>query len=289
MKPALDSKYEIAKPNYCCTVCEVETACGSPYYSAIFSHAGEFARRDFCEPCWDQHVSGAPSESTPEPEGDAVGESEAVDVSEAGAGDLSSVATADEPAGDDAADQVIVDAPPYAFWRTRRSQLATDQPRRVRFDVDLALQFFRGVADHAANEESAVDSSGDETTASGAGVGDTGAEVSADDAVNASGVASDLDTSEASVSNSQEGEPSDSGLAAGTEERDQLGFVVALLLIRKKVLTLDSTAARDGQEYLKVTERKEPRTSSWIRNPELTPPELERVKVRLSDLLHMQV
>ena len=282
MKPAVDSKYEIAKPNYCCTMCEVEVACESPYYSAIFFHAGEFARRDFCEGCWEQHVSAGTSGPQAQPD-HAAGDASSAG-SEGGSDEDPSSVGATEDAGvddvviDEGRDQVVAAVPPYAFWRTRRPQLPTDQPKRVRFDVELALQFFRSVAGDTVNDEAAADPAAEDTPATGASGGD----VLVDDVVATSDVASDLDTSDLSALSAEE-EPT------GLEERDQLGFVVALLLIRKKVLTLDSTAARDGQEYLKVTERKEPRTSSWIRNPELTPSELERVKVRLSDLLHMQI
>ena len=180
---------------------------------------------------------------------------------------------------------------PYAFWRTRRPPLPTDQPRKVRFDVELALQFFRSVAGGA--EESAA--AGQQEDVSAESLSDDGSvEVSASSGQD--GETSDVDESgdvavvQASATDSEQAEATAAApTAPGSVERDQIGFVVALLLIRKKVLTLNSTAARDGEEYLKVTERKEPERSAWIRNPQLNAAELERVKVRLGDLLHMQV
>jgi hypothetical protein len=77
--------------------------------------------------------------------------------------------------------------------------------------------------------------------------------------------------------------------SAESSETQELGFVLALLLIRKKVLTLQSTAEKDGSEWLKIGERGAPKSSFWIRNPELKPSQLDRLKVRIGELLQMHV
>jgi hypothetical protein len=71
--------------------------------------------------------------------------------------------------------------------------------------------------------------------------------------------------------------------------REELRFVLALLLIRKKALSLLGSGQRDGCEWLQVAEKGAPGRAYWIRNPGLSGPQLERIKVEVGDLLAMHV
>ena len=71
------------------------------------------------------------------------------------------------------------------------------------------------------------------------------------------------------------------------QKRD-LGFVLALLLVRKKFLHFESAVQRDGGEWLKLSERGDPSRIYWVENPELTDEELERVRDDIGELLQMQ-
>ncbi len=73
------------------------------------------------------------------------------------------------------------------------------------------------------------------------------------------------------------------------EERDELRFVLALLLVRKKALVFGSSYQMDGGECLKLTEKEDPSRVHWVRNPELSDAQLERVKVKIGELLQMQL
>lgn len=72
-------------------------------------------------------------------------------------------------------------------------------------------------------------------------------------------------------------------------EREELRFVLSLLLLRNKVLNFESSKSRDGVEWLKLSEKKDTRRFHWVRNPELADSQLERVKDRIGDLLQMQL
>ncbi|MGZ7186022.1 hypothetical protein ACXWN6_09465, partial [Streptococcus pyogenes] len=81
--------------------------------------------------------------------------------------------------------------------------------------------------------------------------------------------------------------PSDGAAPRG--ERDQLRFVLALLLLRKKILSFLSSGTRDGAEWLKLAEKKDPSRCHWVRNPALADAQLEKIKDRLGELLQMQL
>lgn len=85
-----------------------------------------------------------------------------------------------------------------------------------------------------------------------------------------------------------EGDPA-APQAVPESERDELRFVLALLLLRKKALSFVSSRNRDGQEWLKLSEKKDPRRAHWVRNPELADSHLEKVRDRIGELLQMQV
>jgi hypothetical protein len=72
-------------------------------------------------------------------------------------------------------------------------------------------------------------------------------------------------------------------------EREELRFVISLLLLRNKVLNFESSKSQDGVEWLKLSEKKDTRRFHWVRNPELADSQLERVKDRIGDLLQMQL
>jgi hypothetical protein len=82
-------------------------------------------------------------------------------------------------------------------------------------------------------------------------------------------------------------EPSGEGPTA--EERDQIRFVLSLLLIRKKVLLFGSSYQENGGEVLKLTEKADATHVHWVKNPELNDAQLERVKDRIGELLQMQL
>jgi len=117
----------------------------------------------------------------------------------------------------------------FAFWRTRRPALPTDQPKRLRFDTVLVFEFFRRL--------------GEESSAEG----------------------------------------------PTPEEKDQLRFVLALLLVRKKVFLFGSSYQQNGGEVLKLSEKADPTRVHWVKNPELSDAQLERVKDRIGELLQMQL
>ena len=117
----------------------------------------------------------------------------------------------------------------FASWRARRPPLASDQPRRLRFDTDVVLEFFRRLGEEAA------------------------------------------------------------GAGPAPEDREEVQFVLALLLIRKKVLNFISSLNRDGREVLKLSEKKEPGRVHWVPNPNLNDSQLEKMKDRIGELLQMQI
>lgn len=72
-------------------------------------------------------------------------------------------------------------------------------------------------------------------------------------------------------------------------EREELRFVLSLLLVRKKVLLFSSSYQEAGVETLKLTEKEDVSRVHWVKNPELTDAQLERVKDRIGELLQMQL
>jgi hypothetical protein len=80
-----------------------------------------------------------------------------------------------------------------------------------------------------------------------------------------------------------------SGEGPSIEERDQLRFVLSLLLVRKKILNFGSSYQENGAEVLKMAEKADPARIHWVKNPELSDSQLERVKDRIGELLQMQI
>src|SRR5690606_25229406 len=151
-----------------------------------------------------------------------------------------------------------------------------DGRRRMRFDADVALEIFRKL--DPASEES-----------------DTAEPVAAqtDVAEPASSEPSDLEASsetelaareEPIVSASPSASPS---RALYPRQKRDLRFLLALLLLRKKRLVLETTQVESGREWLVFREREG--VSYRVKNPELSDEELDRVRDGLSDLLEIEL
>ncbi|MBN1443911.1 MAG: hypothetical protein JXA90_14470 [Planctomycetes bacterium] len=145
----------------------------------------------------------------------------------------------------------------YAFWRTRRPEAAAEAAPRVRFDADVVLGFFRRL-----------------------GGEDAGAQPPDDAAV--------VEDGEASADGGDR-EAAERARKLFPIQRRNLRFVLALLLIRKKRLLLESSASENGREWLRLSERESPARVHWVENPELTDQELERVRDDIGELLQMAV
>jgi hypothetical protein len=172
----------------------------------------------------------------------------------------------------------------FAFWRARRPAAPAERPRRARFDPALAFEFFRRIGEDLQAPPAAP-----AAPAAEAVVGPPG------DAVQV-----------------------ESASGPGREEKEEIRFVLALLLVRKKFLAFLSSRDEDGVEWLKLEARapapprpegvegegeaaaaaRDPAAGSappavdrihWVKNPNLADSQLERVKNRVCDLLHIQV
>lgn len=127
-------------------------------------------------------------------------------------------------------------SPAYASWKSRRPRPEAP-PRRVRFDPDLLLEFFRRLG---------------ETPPAAAG-----------------------------------GSPAPP--EALEAQKARLRLVVALLLVRRKVLVFESAVSREGREWLKLSEKADPARVHQVENPPLTEVQVEEVKTGLGDLLQMDL
>jgi hypothetical protein len=164
----------------------------------------------------------------------------------------------------------------FAFWRSRRPPLPSDKPRKVRFDSALIHQFFLRLGAGLPRPSGIPVVSATPGAAEGAG-GDAPAPLP----------------------------------AAEAKEREDLRFVLALLLIRKKVLDFASSREDGGVEWLKLETRipkarrggpaeagegeapeeappAEPAVH-WVKSPQLTDAELERVKLKIGELLQVEL
>jgi hypothetical protein len=158
----------------------------------------------------------------------------------------------------------------FAFWRTRRPPLPAEGPRKVRFDAAVIHQFFIRLGEGLPGPSGASP-----PTAAPAG------------------------------------EPALA--AAEAKEREDLRFVLALLLIRKKILEFSSSREEEGVEWLRL-ETRVPKTRRagpaeagedavppaddaappapavhWVKSPRLTDAELERVKLKIGELLQLEL
>jgi hypothetical protein len=216
-----EPKYEIEVSGFRCHACQAEIPCEAHYFSAVFYEEEAFRRRDYCVSCWRASGPASGSAKAPPP-AQGAGSSEALVPGKAAA----------------AAEDGV-----FAFWRARRPPLPSDEPKRVRFDPELLLQFFRRVGGEAGLKENAAEKDQDQTK---------------DNKDN-------------------------------QDNQDEVKFVLALLLIRKKLLTFVSSGNRDGVEWLKLSEKKDPGQVHWVRNPDLNDSRIEKVKDTLGSLLQMRL
>ena len=138
----------------------------------------------------------------------------------------------------------------FAFWRSKRPPLPSLQPRRVHFEPQVVFEFFRRLSAEEAAASAGATAPAEAMAPMAAGVPETA--------------------------------------LPGKGEAEELRFVLALLLLRKKVLSFLSSVGRDGSEWLKLSEKESGR-QHLVRNPELNDKQLERVKNRLGELLQMKI
>jgi hypothetical protein len=154
----------------------------------------------------------------------------------------------------------------YAFWRTRRPAPLAPQ-RRIRFDQDLVLEFFRRL---------------------GASLGPEGAPAASASA-SASDGAGDGAGAETPPPSGGPTVPAPPAAGASREAMIRLRLVLSLLLIRRKVLVFGSSGLQDGREWLQLAEKAEPGRTYLVENPPLSDAQLEAVKVSLGELLQMDL
>jgi len=142
----------------------------------------------------------------------------------------------------------------YAYWRSRRPAPQA-APGRLQFDPVLIFEFFKRLGEDGSDGRA------------GRG-GEDGAD--GEDKVPA--------TAPATVPANR---------ARG--EKIRLRLVLALLLIRRKYLIFESAAMRNGQEWLKLSEKADPERIYYVENPPLSDAQLDAVKVSLGELLHMEI
>ena len=222
-----DPKYQIESSDFRCHACGGEIPCEARYYSAVSYEQETFRRRDYCVPCWKANGPRQPPQA-PDPSG------------------------VREPAEPVLA-QLGSETEIFAFWRARRPPLPADKPKRLRFDSELVLEFFRrldGEASVKAQTEPVPQADGQATAASSS---------------------------------------SPSSSSPSSSEKDDLRFVLSLLLLRKKTLQYLSSQDRGGVEWLKLSEKKESARQYWVRNPNLSDSQLEKMKDRVGELLQMRI
>ncbi len=271
-----EPKYSIEASDYRCLKCEGEIQPETAFYSAVLESEELFRRENYCVKCWPS-VSGGSDEA----------------------------------------------AKLFAFWRSRRPQPQA-APRRLRFDPELILQIFRRLAereDAASSDGEALDLSTDDVVrdenradargsasdgsvdppVEGAASGSRASVEPSDDAgVPASPTSAAA--GDAGAATNESGGDGDAVVEEGQSEATaaqdlaridateamELKFFLALLLIRKKYLTIQSTVNRDGKETLLLAERKDPERVHAVAHPHLDETRFDRLKQQIGDLLQMQ-
>lgn len=105
--------YQFPTPEHECCACKEALAPGGEFYSTICFLEDEFARRNYCVPCW-----------APEDPGEADG------------------AISKKPGRESI----------FAYWRTRRPEEQDGEVVKIRFDPVVVLEFFRGLGGKGAAE-----------------------------------------------------------------------------------------------------------------------------------------
>jgi len=168
----------------------------------------------------------------------------------------------------------------YAFWRTRRPAPLAPQ-RRIRFDQELILEFFRRLGKSFGEDGGSAPGREDPPAGESRVAEDSTAPAAQDERVPEAPLP-DAPTAEAPVPAAPPAGPS-------RDDMVRLRLVLALLLIRKKVLVFESSGLRDGREWLKLSEKAEPQRAYLVENPPLSDAQLEAVKVSLGELLQMEI
>ncbi len=133
-----NTAYQIATPEHRCCSCEAEITPGGEFYSTVCFLGEEFARRNYCVPCW------VPEDSPRQ---------------EAGAGGSAWAAGQAAPRGI------------FAYWRTQRPEEVDGEVARIRFDPQVVLEFFRGLGKAGNQDDGAAREDGLETGAAGVPAG----------------------------------------------------------------------------------------------------------------------
>ena len=175
----------------------------------------------------------------------------------------------------------------YACWRTRRAVQADAPPQRLRFDSEVVLDFFRHLSGEGESPEDTAEGAREDARE---GVREANSPDPAPEAPEAAGTAGAEGEPPGGSGTPPEGPETGPAPArrSPSEGRD-LRFVLALLLIRKKVLNFESSGVDNGREWLKLTEKSEPERVYWVENPDLSDQELERVRDDLGELLQMKI
>jgi hypothetical protein len=264
-----EPKYTIEPSDYRCAACTAEFPFESPFFSAVFFEGEIFRRRSFCVPCWKkppENVAGA-----------------------------------------------------FAYWRTKRPSPQAG-PKKLRFDPEMVLEFFRRLAVTLATQP-VTSATQPVTSATQPVTSATHPSVAADAAVAAVAaetppdVQASPETTPAAPSTKgpaeptaatpaetpagpfADGQPTAPAQPAGEPKKPpldpgeavRLRLVIALLLIRRKTLVFESSAVRDGREWLKLTEKADPQKTYLVENPPLSDKELDAVRASLCELLQMDI
>lgn len=267
-----EKTFQIESPAFRCSVCSAEIAPSARYHAGVLSDGESFLRRDFCVACWrksggdlaagaDRCVYGAEVAAL-EAAASRPGVEDSTEVESRPAGAEGAAATED----DGSASLSL-----YAHWTAQRPDAPDEEAPRLRFDAALVLPFFRRLHDEIL-EARARDIRKARSREP------TELDVSGSAEVDVAGLPGGPGAPAPSTPKSDPATP-----------KSDLAFVLALLLIRKKMLSFESSALVEGREWLRLSARDEPETELWVENPELDDSELERVRDELGRLLHMRV
>ena len=147
-----DTSYHIEASAHRCAECASEIEAGRAYYSTVSFLAEAFARRDYCVPCWPRvpraEPRSAPGRAATGGGSDAasVAGASVAGASVAGASGADASVAGASVAGASVAGANVGTAV-FAFWRAQRPQSTESGKRRLYFDTDVVLEFFRRLGD----------------------------------------------------------------------------------------------------------------------------------------------